>query len=439
MLDFWFILLLIVFNISIIFVFSKNTFLEFNPRQGSIWIVLLLQTYLLILMPILLLNLYGVNNFSNVLYFVKDEGIFKISLISIYALFAFSLTVLFFARFIKLPIDFNSRLSSINSDNLKVFVNSSVVCSFLIFLFSYLFLGYKHAFIESILTGSNVLNVRLDNVYKSQLPSQLSYLIYLSYIISSIFSGIQLAQNKYIKFFIYLFISLFLASIGGQKAPVFSAITICLLSYVSVVGFKFSIKKTLFSIFIYIPLLYLFLFLIVSLQINELDFISFNHYLIGRLGVGQMAGTFETFSMNRLDGDFYLHIFPFASFFYDYIPYDKALMMYTEGYRFDEMGVKNSFFVSEAYGIGGWPLLIASPFIVGLSFILGLKIFYLFLKSFFGESVAIIYCLPIFILTTNLTGGFSSFPFFKGLIQIIILFFIIYLFYIFMIKFKLGK
>ena len=104
-------------------------------------------------------------------------------------------------------------------------------------------------------------------------------------------------------------------------------------------------------------------------------------------------------------------------------------MMYTEGYRFDEMGVKNSFFISEAYGIGGWALLMASPFIVATNFILGIKFFFLFLKKIFDESVAIVFAFPIFILTANLTSGFSSFPLFKGLIQIIILFLFVWLFY----------
>lgn len=429
MVDFIFILLLVLVIFTILIFFSKNTIFEFNPKKGLIWVTLLYQSYILICLPLLLLNIYGADYFSDVLVFVENKDVFWISLVSLYAVFSFTLTILVFSRFIKFPSDILARRKVVDKIQLEKFVNSTIFCAFAIFLFSYLFLGYKHAFIEAILTGQNVLDIRLNNVYQSNLPSQLAYLIYLSYIISSIFAGILLAGKNYLKFLLYMAITLFLASVSGQKAPVFTAITISMLSYISIVGFTVSVKKTLFSVLIYFPLLYLFLFSIVSLQIDDLDFLTFNAYLLGRLGVGQMAGVFESLSIPRIDGDFYLHIIPFSRAFIDYIPYDKALMMYTEGYRFDEMGVKNSLFISEAYGIGGWALLIASPFIVGVSFILGIKILYLFFKNFFDESVAIIFAFPIFILTANLTSGFSSFPLFKGLIQVFILFLFVWMIY----------
>lgn len=429
MVDFMFVLLLIVINFIILLVFSKNTIFELNPKNGSIWVVLLYQMYILICLPVCLLNIYGAEYFSNVLIFVRDKNVFWISLVSLYALFSFTITILIFSRFIDIPFDMASRRKSIENIKLKKFVDATIFCALVIFIFSYFYLGYRHAFIEAILTGKNVLNIRLDNVYQSKLPTQISYLIYLSYVISAIFSGILLSGKKYLKFTLYIIISLFLASIGGQKAPVFTVITLCMLSYISIASFNLSIKRMIFSIFVYFPFLYIFLFAIVSLQIDNLDFLTFNSYLIGRLGIGQMAGTFETLSIPRIEGNFYLHIIPFSRIFSDYIPYDKALMMYTEGYRFDEMGVKNSFFISEAYGIGGWALLMASPFIVATNFILGIKFFFLFLKKIFDESVAIVFAFPIFILTANLTSGFSSFPLFKGLIQIIILFLFVWLFY----------
>ena len=107
---------------------------------------------------------------------------------------------------------------------------------------------------------------------------------------------------------------------------------------------------------------------------------------------------------------------PGASFFIDYIPYDKALMMVTEGYGYSEMGVKNSFFISEAYGIGGMLLVFFSPIVVGMCYALGSYFLYLFLKKFFGYAVSVIFTLPIYILSSALTGGFSSFPLFKGLL-----------------------
>ena len=88
----------------------------------------------------------------------------------------------------------------------------------------------------------------------------------------------------------------------------------------------------------------------------------------------------------------------------------------TEGYGFSEMGVKNSLFISEAYGIGGFSLVLISPFVVGFSYSLGIYLLSKFLLYLFGSSISIVFALPIYILSAALTGGFSSFPLFKGLI-----------------------
>ena len=78
-------------------------------------------------------------------------------------------------------------------------------------------------------------------------------------------------------------------------------------------------------------------------------------------------------------------------------------------------------FISEAYGIGGWSLLVLSPFIMGLSYVLGIKIMFIYMKLFFNRNIAVIFSLPMYITSSSITGGFSSFPFFKGLILNIIL------------------
>ena len=49
-----------------------------------------------------------------------------------------------------------------------------------------------------------------------------------------------------------------------------------------------------------------------------------------------MVGVFETLSIPKLEGEFYLHCIPFASLFNNYIPYDKALMLFTESYNFEQ-------------------------------------------------------------------------------------------------------
>ena len=113
------------------------------------------------------------------------------------------------------------------------------------------------------------------------------------------------------------------------------------------------------------------------------------------------------------DSNFYWHMIPLARFFVDYIDYQKYLMMITEGYEFTEMGVKNTYFVAEAYAIGGIWLAVLSPVIVGFASSLGLHLLMKIFKSAIGSELAIV-AVPIYFLTHDITGGFSSFQLLKG-------------------------
>jgi hypothetical protein len=296
------------------------------------------------------------------------------------------------------------------------FATAAMVAGIGLFLISLIFFSYRHALISSVLSGESLLRIRLENNYISKLPSQFAQLISISWWIGSIYSGILIYRKKWSDFLLYGLMTFFLASARGDKAPMITCILIISFSYISVQGFKYSLGKLFKYLLLFLPFLYFLLYLIVGLQIPDLSIKIFNKYLLSRVGVGQMAGVFETFSIQKIDGDFFWHIIPGASFISDYIPYEKVLMMVTEGYGYSDMGVKNSLFISEAYGIGGMPLAIFSPFIVGASYGLGLYFLHIFITKFFSGSVSTIYTLPIYILSSSLTGGFSSFPLFKGLL-----------------------
>ena len=85
--------------------------------------------------------------------------------------------------------------------------------------------------------------------------------------------------------------------------------------------------------------------------------------------------------------DFYWHMFPGARLFVDYVDYQKVLMMVTEGYGYSEMGVKNSYFIAEAYAMGGFCVNVLSPIIVAFSTALGLIILIDLLKRIVGKRV----------------------------------------------------
>ena len=120
-------------------------------------------------------------------------------------------------------------------------------------------------------------------------------------------------------------------------------------------------------------------------------------------------------------------MFPGARLFVDYVDYQKVLMMVTEGYGYSEMGVKNSYFIAEAYAMGGFALMFLSPIIVAFSTALGLIILIDLLKRIVGKEL----CRPIatllYLKTQSITGGFSHFPLLKGLILIVGQLFIIWI------------
>jgi hypothetical protein len=169
------------------------------------------------------------------------------------------------------------------------------------------------------------------------------------------------------------------------------------------------------------------LYFVVSLQIPNLDVETFFIYLIERLGVGQMTGVYETLSIGFQSSEYAWHVVPFASFFVDYPIFSKELMLYTEHYEHDQIGVKNSFFIAEAYGMGGTLIMFISPFVMAFAYILKGLLLYFTLKILFGGVVAKLYFIPVFFLSTNLTGDFSSFVLQKGTILLLLVFCLFYL------------
>lgn len=402
--------------VLLLYFLTKGTHFEFGIKNGNVWSIILLREMLLIFLPLVLLQLFGVGAFRNSIHYADDTGIFRVSLLTIYSMGLFVICLSLFSRLAPVPHERNERIEFITDPNVERFAKAALISAVSLLIFAMLFLNYRHVFLDVLFSGENIIKARLGNVYSSGLPSQLAYLIVLCSWVLAIYSAILLYQARRRKAIFYLLSALLLASARGDKAPALMVIIIGIISYFSLSGSTVSIKKILVYVPLYLLALISAIYFVVALQIPDLTIGDFFIYLSNRLGVGQMAGVFETFAIPSLSGDFYWHMVPFASIFVDYPIYDKALMMFVEGYDFDQMGVKNSLFISEAYGIGGWWLMLVSPIIVGFSWALGARLIFVFIRRLFGHAVALMYALPIFILASPLTGGFSSFPFFKGLI-----------------------
>ncbi|MEG0107645.1 MAG: hypothetical protein RR705_02175 [Lachnospiraceae bacterium] len=429
MIDAFLISIIFIFIFAIFYLITKDGYLKFNLYSGNVWPILIYREFFMVFSALLLVSIYGVDVFDQSIFYAKAEDLFRISIYSIYAIFSFSITVGIFSKYIKFPVVNADSAHMVVERQIRHFANSAVFSAGILLLISFVFLNYQHAFLSAIFTDERLLDIRLRNSYESLLPSQLGQIVNIAWWIIAIYTGFLIHKRKFSQGAFYGGVAVFFASAPGDKAPLIICFMIVGLSFSSFRGINIAGKFLIKILCFYFPFLYILVYFVVSIQTPDMSFQNFNIYLLNRLGVGQMSGVFETFSMEKLDGQFYWQMLPGASIFADYIPYDKALMLATEDYGLTEMGVKNSLFISEAYGIGGILLVFLSPFIVGASYSIGLLLLSLFLKLFFNNSVSMVFTLPLYILSSALTGGFSSFPLFKGLILEMVCLVIIWCFF----------
>lgn len=407
-------------------IFMKNTPFELGRDGKYVWAFIFYKEMVLIILPVLLLMFHSVDEFES-LRVTKQEDVARISFYICSTLCVLHLFLSFFYRLLthKLSIGFYPSNLVISERKHYLFALSTIFSGLFLFIFSSIFLNYKHAFIYSFI-GEELITVRLANVYASSLPTQLAFLISFSWWIAAIFSG-YLLYKKSVSFFILIFvIGLILASAPGDKAPVIQYIMLFVMSYIFFYQIKYSISKLILFIIIYGVLLIFIVYQVVAIQIPGLTLQDFIIYIVERLGVGQMAGVYETLSSEFFVEGSWWHMIPFSHFFVDYPIFSKELMLFTEDYDFDRIGVKNSFFIAEAFGMGGYVLMLFSPIIVSLAYVIKIIIVFSILRLFFSLVVAQIYTLPVVFLSSNLTGDLSSFVFQKSLILIILALIIVY-------------
>ena len=284
-------------------------------------------------------------------------------------------------------------------------------------------LGFRHAFIASWLGSERLLKVRLANTYEIGVPSQvIPVFFWIAYILSML-GGLYFRLQQRRDGILFGLYSLFLASAPGNKAPVIIA------TLLWIIAARIGIPKVIYSLkavvsggvgLVVVAGLIYWTF---QRQYPDAVFSQFVLYVLSRLGVGQMNGTYSTFGLamsgNLPIGEYYWALIPGASFLNrEYVNYQKVLMMVTEGYGFTEMGVVNSYFIAEAFAIGGYPLVWLSPIIVALSSVVGIVCLRRMLGYLVWRPLAPQLSLVLFLVTHDITGGFNSFPLFKGLIVV---------------------
>lgn len=391
----------------------KGTFLEMSWRRKSFAGLVLGKEIFLLIIPGIVLYSFGI--YKNFTYFyVTDETVREATVYALYALFLFSITFALISKIFSRnkfllvkcePILINKDLALI--DGLYRVTGLSIVLILLLFFIG----GMRHALLSNILSGSDLMEVRLQNRYATGIPTVVMSFFRFLFIFNGILFGLVYYRlNKYKRFF-GLILIVFAVSFFGDKSPIFSVLILSVLANLSI-NDRFSLLRILkysllmggFSLFV--------LYVISYLQFGGIGFSEFFEFLLFRAGLGQIGGLYEGFAIGLHNSDYIWHSVPFANLLIDYPIYNKDLMMMLWGANAaaDETGVVNSFFVGEAFAIGGSVLALLSPAVVALNYCLAIVLLAGFFRRFFGCSpgaTKIILQLLIpstFILTGDIAG-----------------------------------
>lgn len=388
------------------------------------------EIFLFIILGVVFFNVLGVDA-TNRVFFMNDESIRLTELYIFYALFVFIfiiglLSKTIFKRYLIVKsIDFYGQ-SNVGGQRLLDSSFFSLVCVFCVF---YIF-GMKHAFLSSFFIGGELMSYRLHNSYGTSVPGVLKSFYGFLVIVYAVSIGISSSYLKRQSIVFYILFLFLFASFLGAKAPVVSSLILFFLAYVSVRNF--SLKRKIKFTVISSCLILVVIFVVVKVQFGSLDFYSFIDFLYLRLGTGQMQGTYEQFALKLRNFEYAWHALPFSELLTDTPRFNKELMMNAYGATlnsYSDTGVMNSFFIGEAFAIGGIALVLASPVIVAFNYILIYFFSFKIFSKYFNISTSrsrlyLQLIIPSYIV---LTGDFTGFLFGKLLIMVFSFFTVIFL------------
>lgn len=421
---------LVILFLSFILVFIylyllKNTIFGISLRTGTYLGFFIFYDLMMFVVPSsILLNLFSIKDFW-VAFKVQQESVFWITFLILISMLMFFITLKAISLISKKYLFLGLYEKNINSKNIKYFVRICIIICLLAILFTWIFFGVGHSFSSSIINDISVSILRSEIKENSSVKALKHLFILIVPFLTAIIAS-NVYKNNFWERIIMFFSILFIASWGGSKGPLLSVFIIFIISYSTFNNLKISLKlffKFLIGICIFIYIVYQ----VVLLQYSHLTDISlFFDYFSQRVFVAQMIGTYEQFNLWIKDFSYVWHGVPFSSTFVDYPIFQKDLMMISED-RIDpnSIGIKNTFFIAEAYAMGGWFLVFLSPIWVAINLTLS-YIFIVFLMNKFVfnniEYTKRIVALGLFSYI-SITGGFSDLMLFKITILITILMF----------------
>jgi hypothetical protein len=422
-----FILLLAIFS-------ARGTILDISSLKNNPWAIFWYIQIFIVLLPVIIISALGIEKIQEIspsLLVGAEPGTeIKVSFIVLGTLILYILFFTFCLRFAglkKLP----DEITFIKSHERLIFqyaVGLTIVGTMVLTVFTAL--GLRHAFLSSMLASEALLDVRLYNTYKTSVPHQIQpVLFWISYLLSALAGFLYRTGRKKTGIF-FLPLALLFASAPGDKAPNLYSILIWILAARIKIPHTIFSPKSVFAGVGGLIFVTSMIFLLFFRQYPDANLSDFFLYLLTRIGVGQLNGTYITFGLSNAGlppGDYFWSLIPGASFLNkEYVNYQKVLMILS-GYDFEEMGVINTYFIAEAFAIGGYTLLWLSPFIVGLTSVIIIKLLRRLLAFLICEPVAPQLSLMLFLISHDITGGFNAFPFLKGFLVLGGLLFLIFL------------
>jgi hypothetical protein len=422
--EFFLVLLTILFILFFYFRYLSSSIFGIQPGRGYYPGIFFFYNFLIFIIPSsFLLNIYPIEHFW-VAFKVEQELIFFITMLVLISYLI--LLVCLFVLVKSLPRFFNFTSPVLTSTQKAVyrrFVYYALFTSLALVVASWVFLGVGHAFILSIVFDEGLSQTRFT-ISKNLLTKFLKYyFIIISPLLMAVVASPVFESRRLERIIVILGI-VFIASWSGIKGPILKLPLIYFFVWATFSGFKVGLKnifKGLLFIFILMYLVYQ-VVIVQYTHLKELDL--FFDYFYQRVFVAQMTGIYEQFSLNIHDIAYFWHGVPFASFFVDYPIFHKDLMMISEDHTdLSSIGIKNTYFVAEAYAMGGFAFILPAILIYAFNFAISYIIFVIALNKFLSANIEFNKLIAAIFLFSYLsvTGGFSDLMLLKIMIMLFIL------------------
>ncbi|MDM0004458.1 hypothetical protein QTI51_01210 [Variovorax sp. J22G73] len=414
----------------------RGTIFEVSLARRTLGGFLMLrELFLLIVLGVLIFEAIGYESF--VTFYITKESLEETSIVILVCLGLLIATIAFMSKTIfrrKLMWSRSDRQHTSTSDAGRSLIFASTLMLLFLIVAGHA-AGMKPAFLQSISSGTDLMQLRLAN--KNEITGPPHILAYIRYLfqLTALLVGLYSVSMSRARVLLTMAIVVYAAALPGDKAPIIQVLVLYFLGRLR--NIRSSPYLIIQRALMLGALSFFAIYFVTLVQYPEMQFSEFIRFVFERLGIGQIQGVYEQFSVKLQDPAYVLSEIPLSGLFGESRAFSKDLMGITYGFYLDstEFGVMNSFFIGEAFAIGGWVLVWLSPVFVGFNFCVIVYMTVRVLNEKFKLPVAEAkYVAALFIsASVTFTGDLGGLLFGKRVLVVAILFFALYIFY------KAGK